>query len=100
MYQWTTKNFVLPDPKVGKSTVGPRTSYQCEHLPGITILQFVGHLFSGFMVGLMGTSSRSAYGLPRSAAPRASAPVAGHCWPMCPQETQKLKQETFKHSKK
>ena len=31
------------------------------------------------MVGLKATSSRRAYGTPRSAAPRAPAPVAGHC---------------------
>ena len=31
------------------------------------------------MVGLMATSSQKAYAIPRSAAPRASAPVAGHC---------------------
>ena len=33
----------------------------------------------GSMVGLMATSSRRAYAIPRSAAPRAPAPVAGHC---------------------
>ena len=31
------------------------------------------------MVGLKVTSSRRAYATPRSAAPRAPAPVAGHC---------------------
>ena len=31
------------------------------------------------MVGLMETSSKSTYAIPRSAGPRASAPVAGHC---------------------
>ena len=31
----------------------------------------------GFMVGLMATSSKRAYAIPRSSAPRASAPVAG-----------------------
>ena len=39
------------------------------------------------MVGLMATSSKRAYATPRSAAPRAPAPVAGHCWPIPPQET-------------
>ena len=33
----------------------------------------------GSMVGLMATSSKRAYATPRSAAPRAPAPVAGHC---------------------
>ena len=43
------------------------------------------------MVGLMATSSKRAYAIPRSAAPRAPAPAAGHCWPI------PLK-ETLKHS--
>ena len=33
----------------------------------------------GSMVGLKATSSKRAYATPRSAAPRAPAPVAGHC---------------------
>ena len=37
--------------------------------------------------GLMATSSKKAYAIPRSAAPRAPAPAAGHCWPAPPQET-------------
>ena len=43
----------------------------------------------GSMVRLMVTSSKRAYATPRSAAPRAPAPVAGHCWPIPPQETLK-----------
>ena len=39
------------------------------------------------MAGLMATSSKRAYAIPRSAAPRAPVPVAGHCWPVPPQET-------------
>ena len=39
------------------------------------------------MVGLMVTSSKRAYALPRSAAPRAPAPAAVHRWPVPPQET-------------
>ena len=35
----------------------------------------------GSMMRLMTTSSRRAYVIPRSAAPRAPAPAAGHCWP-------------------
>ena len=35
--------------------------------------------------GLMATSSKRAYATPRSAAPRAQAPAAGHCWPIPPQ---------------
>ena len=44
------------------------------------------------MMGLMVTSSMRAYAPPRSAAPRALAFAAGHCWPI-PQ------QEILKHSK-
>ena len=43
----------------------------------------------GFMVGLMATSFKGAYAIPRSAAPRAPAPVAVHCWPGPLQETLK-----------
>ena len=41
----------------------------------------------GSMGGLMATSSKRAYAKPRSAAPRAPAPVAVHCCPGPPQET-------------
>ena len=41
----------------------------------------------GSMVGLMVTSSKRAYAIPRSAAPRALGPAAGNCQPMPPQET-------------
>ena len=40
----------------------------------------------GSMVGLTATSSKRAYAILRSAAPRAPAPAAGHCWPTPPQE--------------
>ena len=40
----------------------------------------------GSMVELMVTSSKSAYAIPRSVAPRAPASVAGYCWPIPPQE--------------
>ena len=33
----------------------------------------------GSMVGLLVTSSKGAYAIPRSAAPRTSGPAAGHC---------------------
>ena len=36
------------------------------------------------LVGLMATSSMRAYAVPKPAAPRAPAPVAGHCWPLPP----------------
>ena len=41
------------------------------------------------MVGLVATSSKKAYAIPRSAVPRAPAPVAGLCWPVPLQETLK-----------
>ena len=43
----------------------------------------------GSMVGLMATSSKRAYVIPRSIAPRAPTPAAGQCWPVPPQETLK-----------
>ena len=39
-----------------------------------------------YMVMLMMTSSKRAYAIPKSAAPRASVPAAVHCWPIPPQE--------------
>ena len=39
--------------------------------------------------GLTVTSSKRAYAIPRSAAPRAPAPTAVHCWPIPLQETPK-----------
>ena len=44
---------------------------------------------AGSTAGLMVTSSKRAYAIPRSATPRSPAPVAGHCWPVPPQETLK-----------
>ena len=41
------------------------------------------------MVGLMVISSKRAYVILRSAAPRAPGPAAVHCWPIPPQETLK-----------
>ena len=43
----------------------------------------------GSMVGLMVTSSKRAYAIPRSAAPRALTPVTDHCWLILLQETLK-----------
>ena len=42
-------------------------------------------------MGLIEASSKRAYAVPRSTAPRAPAPAAGCCWPIPPQET-------FRHS--
>ena len=43
----------------------------------------------GPMVGLVATSSKRAYAIPRSAPSKAPAPAAVHCWPVPPQETLK-----------
>jgi len=43
------------------------------------------------LVGVTATSSKRAYAIPKSAAPRAPVPVAVRCWPV-------PLQETFKHS--
>ena len=42
--------------------------------------------FWQFYVGLITTSSKRAYAIPMSAAPRAPAPRAVHCWVVPPQE--------------
>ena len=41
------------------------------------------------MVGLMATSSKRYYAIPKPASPRAPVPAAVHCWPIAPQETLK-----------
>ena len=45
--------------------------------------------FWRFYGGLMVTFSKKAYAIPRTAASRAPAPAAGHCWPVHLQETLK-----------
>ena len=52
----------------------------------------------GSMEGLMVTSSKKAYAILRSAAPRASAPAAVHCWPEPPLETLKHSKEGLTQS--
>ena len=41
------------------------------------------------LVGLMVTPSKRVYAIPKSAAPKAPAPMAVHCWSLPPQETLK-----------
>ena len=53
---------------------------------------------SGSMVGLMATSSKRAYAILRSAAPRVPAPVAGCFWPTPPQEMLKHSKACLAHS--
>ena len=43
----------------------------------------------GSVAGLLATSSKRAYAIPRSAAPSAPALAVGHCWPVPLQETLK-----------
>ena len=43
----------------------------------------------GSLLGLRVMSSKRAYAIPKSAAPRAPVPAAVHCWPVPPQETLK-----------
>ena len=43
----------------------------------------------GSMVGFLVTSSKRAYAIPRSTAPKAPAPAPVHCWPVPLQETLK-----------
>ena len=43
------------------------------------------------LVGLMAISSKKAYSIPKSAAPRAPVPAADHRWPRPPQETLKCR---------
>ena len=50
----------LMNPQVGKSVVSSRTFLQCENFFGIIVLQFVGHLLSGSLVGLIAPSSKRA----------------------------------------
>ena len=52
----------------------------------------------GSMVGLMATSFKRAYAIPRSAAPRAPAPAVGHCRPMPLLETLRHSQASLGQS--
>ena len=48
----------------------------------LIVLQFVGHLLSGFMVGQMATSPKRTYAThlgSQVCAARAPVPVVGHC---------------------
>ena len=71
----------LLDLQVVKSVVGPRTFLTVWGFLGIIVLQFVGHLLRGSMVGLMVTSSKRTYAtccMTRFAVPRAPVPMASH----------------------
>ena len=59
------------------------------HVPSRSLFPQSSVSSVGSMVGLMAASSKKAYAIPRSAAPKAPAPAAVHCWPVPPQETLK-----------
>ena len=67
-------------------------AYNVSFVPSKSLFPQACVSSGGSIVGLIVTSSKRAYATPRSAAPRAPAPAAGHCWPVPPQET-------LKHSK-
>ena len=83
---------------LGQSLVGPLLlspgswSAQILFLPSKSLSPHFCENSGGSVVGLMAVSSKRAYATPRSAAPRAPAPVAGHCWHIPPQDS-------LKHSK-
>ena len=64
---WSSKSnslgFSVPllDPQVEETFVGLRILQQCKNFFGIIVLQFVSHLLSSPMVGLMATSSKRIY---------------------------------------
>ena len=83
----------LMNPQVGKSVVGPRTFltvweflwYNCSAVCGLSAWWLCGGANSTFLQDSL--MSHAAW--PGSAAARAPVPVAGHCWPVPPQETLK-----------
>ena len=62
---WCAEGFFCPPPPLPQESVSQ--SYVSS---------------GGFMMELMATSSKRAYSIPRSTAPRAPAPATGHCWPI------------------
>ena len=66
------------NPQVGKSVVSSRTFLQCENFFGIIVLQFVGHLLSSSMVGLLQDGLRHTLGDP-GLPEQTPVPVTGHC---------------------
>ena len=78
---------------LGQSLVGSVLLYPGYWCPQVSLCALLGSVSQSCvssgssMVWLMLTSSKRAYAIPRSAAPRAPAPAAVHCWPVPPQET-------------
>ena len=75
---------------LGQSLVGSLLLYpgSCVHkllfVPSKSLFPQSCVSSGGSVVGLMATSSKRAYAIPRSAAPRAPVPAAGYCWPIPP----------------
>ena len=96
-HHWPTP--LLETPGYSRASLGQSLWGHCSFLlgPGAHKVLFVPakSLFptcvnsGGSVVGLMATSSKRAYAIPRSTAHRAPAPAAVHCWPVPPQETVK-----------
>ena len=95
---WPTPPPETPGPS--QASLGQSFCGHCSFLlgPGVHTFSFVPSkgLFpqscissNSSVVGLMAAYSKRAYAIPRSAAPRAPAPAASHCWPVPPQETLK-----------
>ena len=81
-------------PRHSQTSLGSLLWGHCSFLlgPGVHKLWFVPSKrpvlsSGGSMVGLMVTSSKRAYAIPRSTAPRAPTSAAGHFLPIPPQET-------------
>ena len=75
---------------VGSLLLSPRSWYTQRFVCALQESVLQSYVSSGCsVVGWMATSSERAYAMPKSAAPRAPAPVAVHCWPVPPQETLK-----------
>ena len=76
--------------KLGNLSWGLEILQQCNSFFDTVVLQFMGCLLGVSTVGLMATSSKSICAtrwLSRSATARAPVPMAGHYWPVPPQET-------------
>ena len=72
---------------LGQSLVGPGS--WCTQGSVCTLQESMSPILCKLcssMVGLMATSSKSAYATPKSAAPKAPAPAVVHYWPVPPQE--------------
>ena len=75
---------------VGSLLLSPGSWYTQDLVCALQESIFQSCVSSGSsMVGLMATSLKRVDAIPRSAAPRASAPAAGHCWLGPSQETLK-----------